>query len=82
MLKIEKGHPSEQLRRIQQTLAEAVAEALDRKRRLGQYAILYENNQPVILRPDGSKCPVPPAAVDDDVLFESLLKGDTASGAE
>ena len=32
-----------QSRRVKEVLARAVAEALERKRRLGQYAIIYEN---------------------------------------
>ncbi len=30
-------------------LKSAVTEALDRKRRLGQYAVVWENNHPVII---------------------------------
>ena len=41
-----------QSRRVREALARAVAEALERKRRLGQYAIIYENGRPVRIEPD------------------------------
>lgn len=31
------------------TLRSAVTEVLDKKRRLGQYAVVWKNNQPVII---------------------------------
>jgi len=35
-------------------LKEAVAEALERKRRLGQYAVVWRDNQPVLIsKPPG-----------------------------
>ena len=34
------------------SLREAVAEALDRKRRLGQYAVFWQNGRPVCIGPD------------------------------
>jgi len=39
--------PKEQ--QILDSLTNAVAEALDRKRRLGQYAVVWRDGQPVIL---------------------------------
>jgi len=38
--------------RAKEVLAKAVAEALERKRRLGQYAVVYENGRPVRIKPD------------------------------
>lgn len=33
-------------------LAKAVAEALEKKRRLGQYAVIFENGRPVRIEPN------------------------------
>ena len=38
--------------RIRKALGRAVAEALDRKRRLGQYAVIFENGKPVRIESD------------------------------
>jgi len=38
--------------RALESLRSAVAEALDRKRRLGQYAVIWRNGQVVRLEPD------------------------------
>lgn len=43
-----------QSQRIKEVLARAVAEALERKRRLGQYAVVYENGRPVRIEPGRS----------------------------
>jgi hypothetical protein len=43
-----------QSQRVKEALARAVAEALDRKRRLGQYAVVYENGRPVRIEPGSS----------------------------
>lgn len=45
-------------RRSQQAkeaLRRAVAEALDKKRRLGQYAVIYQNGKPVYILPDQTR---------------------------
>jgi hypothetical protein len=36
-------------------LRNAVAEALERKRRLGQYAVIWRDGHPVRLEPDGNE---------------------------
>jgi hypothetical protein len=41
-----------QSQHVKEVLARAVAEALERKRRLGQYAIIYQNGKPVRIEPD------------------------------
>ncbi len=41
-----------QSRKVKIVLARAVAEALERKRRLGQYAVVFENGKPVRIEPD------------------------------
>lgn len=38
--------------RVKEVLGRAVAEALERKRRLGQYAVVFENGRPVRIEPD------------------------------
>ena len=35
-----------------ETLKQAVAEALERKRRLGQYAVVWRDGKPVMIGPD------------------------------
>ena len=37
---------------VKKMLGRAVAEALERKRRLGQYAVIFENGKPVCIEPD------------------------------
>ena len=41
-------------------LKRAVAEALDRKRRLGQYAVIWRDGKVMRLDPDGTEIPFPP----------------------
>lgn len=38
--------------RVSEALQRAVAKALERKRRLGQYAVFWENGRPVCVGPD------------------------------
>jgi len=40
---------------IKESLAKAVAEALERKRRLGQYAVILRDGKPYRLLPDESR---------------------------
>lgn len=50
-------------RRSQQAkevLQRAVAEALEKKRRLGQYAVIYQNGKPVHILPDQASEPEKP----------------------
>lgn len=39
--------PSEKSRKILETLKKAVSQTLDRKRRLGQYAVVWDGQKPV-----------------------------------
>jgi len=38
--------------RARETLRRAVVDDLERKRRLGQYAVIYQNGKPVRIHPD------------------------------
>ena len=40
---------------VKEVLRSAVAEALDRKRRLGQYAVIFEHGKPVRIKPEAIK---------------------------
>lgn len=46
--------PSEEALKTLEVLREAVAQALERKRRLGQYAVILHEDRIVKLMPDGS----------------------------
>ena len=46
-------------------LRSAVAEALERKRRLGQYAVIWRNGQVVRIEPDGDASAEHPAQPDN-----------------
>jgi len=39
---------------VKEVLERAVAEALEKKRRLGQYAVVYENGRTVRIEPDSA----------------------------
>ncbi|MEZ5535399.1 MAG: hypothetical protein R3F02_07210 [Thiolinea sp.] len=41
--------PSEDTQKMLETLQKAVNDALDKKRRLGQYAVIWRNNRPVAI---------------------------------
>ena len=41
--------PSEDTQKILETLQKAVNQALDKKKRLGQYAVIWRNNRPVAI---------------------------------
>lgn len=56
-------------------LKRAVAEALERKRRLGQYAVVWQDGRPVCIGPDA------PAGPDADGA-ETVRTGDRAAEAE
>lgn len=47
-----KAIPSDQGQEQLATLKKAVAQALDRKKRLGQYAVIWKDNQPVTIGED------------------------------
>lgn len=44
--------PSPEALVVLEALRQAVAKALDRKRRLGQYAVIWENGKPVVFGED------------------------------
>jgi len=47
-----KAVPTERGQKQLDTLKRAVAEALEKKRRLGQYAVLWKNGKPVMIGDD------------------------------
>jgi len=47
-----KTNPSEESRILLDTLKTAVAHALEKKRRLGQYAVIWKNGKPVRIGAD------------------------------
>ena len=47
-----KAVPSERGQKQLDTLKRAVAEALEKKKRLGQYAVLWKNGKPVMIGDD------------------------------
>ncbi|CCE24049.1 hypothetical protein [Methylotuvimicrobium alcaliphilum] len=46
-MKLAKNHPSQESQVIQMALNKAIANALEKKRKLGQYAVMWENNRVV-----------------------------------
>lgn len=44
--------PSEDTQKMLETLQRAVNDALDKKRRLGQYAVIWRNNRPIAIGED------------------------------
>lgn len=58
-MKITYKTPSPQAQATLKVLQDAVRKALDRKRRLGQYAVTWENGHPVIAGDDAPKASVP-----------------------
>lgn len=46
---------TDESKKILETLRSAVAEALDKKRRLEQYAVVWENNRTVIIENNDKK---------------------------
>ncbi|MFA7346147.1 MAG: hypothetical protein WCZ86_00170 [Desulfurivibrionaceae bacterium] len=49
--------PSPDTQRMLESLKHAVADALEKKKRLGQYAVLWENNKPVLVGEDAPQKP-------------------------
>lgn len=63
--------PDRDSQRMLDALREVVAETLERKRRLGQYAVVWRNGQPEFIRetpprraPDGAAQPPTPTRID------------------
>lgn len=46
------GTPSPEGRQLLETLRQSVAKTLERKRRLGQYAVIWQNGKPVVTGED------------------------------
>ena len=49
---IRKNTPSDEGQRLLDTLRQAVSKTLERKRRLGQYVVTWQNGKPVIAGED------------------------------
>lgn len=47
-----KNPPSREGRQLLETLRQSVAKALEKKRRLGQYAVIWQNGRPVVTGED------------------------------
>ncbi len=47
-----KATPSEEGERLLETLRQAVSNALERKRRLGQYAVIWKDGRPLVTGED------------------------------
>ena len=47
--------PSDEGKRLLETLRQAVDKALEKKRRLGQYAVTWQNGKPVVTGDDAPK---------------------------
>jgi hypothetical protein len=52
MISTQEATPSEKSLRILESLKKAVAEALERKRKLGQYVVIWDGQKPVQRGPD------------------------------
>jgi hypothetical protein len=51
-MNLSKHPPSEKSQQTLETMKQAVAKALDKKRRLGQYAVFWEDGKPVLIGED------------------------------
>ena len=49
--------PSSKALLIQESMKQAVAKALEKKRRLGQYAVIWEDGKPVLVGEDAPQTP-------------------------
>ena len=47
--------PSQEGRQLLETLRQSVAKALEKKRRLGQYAVTWQNGKPVVTGEDAPR---------------------------
>jgi hypothetical protein len=52
MITHRKGAPSQEGRQLLDTLRKSVAKALEKKRRLGQYAVTWQNGRPLVTGDD------------------------------
>lgn len=51
-MKVTYGPPSEESKIIQKALQDAVAAALEKKRKLGQYAVFWDGEKPIAIGED------------------------------
>ena len=51
-MKVTQEAPSKESMIVLESLQKAVAQALDRKKRLGQYAVVWQDRQPTIIGED------------------------------
>jgi len=51
-MNLSKHPPSEKSQQTLETMKQAVAKALEKKRRLGQYAVIWEDGKPVLVGED------------------------------
>lgn len=54
--------PSKEDQEILNSLQKAITQALEKKRRLGQYAVVWRNGRPVIIGEDAPKEPKNPVS--------------------
>jgi hypothetical protein len=54
--------PSEKSQQTLEVMKQAVAKALEKKKRLGQYAVIWEDGKPVLI---GEDAPQPPSDQED-----------------
>jgi hypothetical protein len=64
-------HPSPKSEEILQVLQQAVAEALDKKQRLGQYAVNWKDGAPVMVSGEVDDMEVP-AVLGETAMLEEL----------
>ena len=56
-MKLSTHPPSEKSQRVLDALRQAVKQALEKKKRLGQYAVFWENGKPVLVGEDAPQKP-------------------------
>ncbi|MBX9637965.1 hypothetical protein [Nitrosomonas sp.] len=61
--------PSKEDQEILDALQKAVTQALERKRRLGQYAVVWRDGKPVMIGEDAPKVSENPAGYETDKSF-------------
>lgn len=64
-----KTTPSKEGQEILDALQKAVSQALERKRRLGQYAVVWRDGGPVMIGEDAPKASENPAGYETDKSF-------------
>jgi hypothetical protein len=61
-MNLSKHPPSEKSQQTLEVMKQAVTKALEKKKRLGQYAVIWEDGKPVLI---GEDAPQPPSAQED-----------------